>query len=40
MLNFEDGAVSFSVFPEGRAIIRNVTDTGAARSVYAEYVGL
>ncbi|MDR0433881.1 MAG: ThiF family adenylyltransferase [Gracilibacteraceae bacterium] len=39
MLSFE-GPVSFRLFPDGRAVIQNVTTTAAAKSVYAEYIGL
>jgi len=40
MLGFSDGTVDFSLFPDGRAIVRNVADGNAARSVYSQYVGL
>jgi len=40
MLGFSVGEVAFSLFPDGRAIVRNVQDEKAARSVYSEYVGL
>jgi adenylyltransferase/sulfurtransferase len=39
MLSF-DGPVSFRLFPDGRAMIRKVTTVAAAKSVYAEYIGL
>jgi adenylyltransferase/sulfurtransferase len=38
MLAF-DGPVSFRLFPDGRAVIRNVATEAAAKSVYAEYIG-
>jgi len=40
MLAFSNGEIGFSLFPDGRAIVRNVGDEKAARSVYSEYVGL
>jgi len=40
MLSFDDGAHSFHLFPDGRAIIKNVKDERSARSVYAEYIGI
>jgi adenylyltransferase/sulfurtransferase len=40
MLGFSDGTVDFSLFPDGRAIVRNVGDGNEARSVYSQYVGL
>lgn len=40
MLSFDDGNRSFNLFPDGRAIIKNVKDESAAKSVYAEYIGL
>jgi adenylyltransferase/sulfurtransferase len=40
MLSFSDGRIGFNLFTDGRAIIKNVKDGQAARSVYAEYIGL
>ncbi len=40
MLSFDDGTRSFNLFPDGRAIIKNVKDEFAAKSVYSEYIGL
>jgi adenylyltransferase/sulfurtransferase len=40
MLSFEDQKVAFNLFPDGRAIIKNVKDELVAKSVYAEYIGL
>jgi adenylyltransferase/sulfurtransferase len=40
LLSFEDGRVSFNLLRDGRAIIKHVKDEKAARSVYAEYIGL
>lgn len=40
MLSFDDGYRCFNLFPDGRAIIKNVKDESAAKSVYAEYIGL
>jgi len=40
MLVFSNGETGFNLFPDGRAIIKNVKDERAARSVYSEYVGL
>lgn len=40
LLNFQGQGVSFKLFPDGRAIINDVKDGTAARSVYAEYIGL
>jgi adenylyltransferase/sulfurtransferase len=39
MLNFSGGSVEFSLFRDGRAIIKNVKDENAARSIYSEYIG-
>ena len=39
MLIYEDGKAAFNLFPDGRAIIKNVKDEAAAKSVYAEYIG-
>lgn len=40
MLTFSDGSVEFSLFGDGRAIIKNVKDENAAKSIYSEYIGL
>ena len=40
MLTFSDGSVEFSLFRDGRAIIKNVRDENAAKSIYSEYIGL
>ena len=40
MLSFADGETRFNLFPDGRAIVKNVRDEKAARSAYSEYVGL
>jgi hypothetical protein len=32
--------VAFNLFSDGRAIIKNVRDEPAAKSVYSEYIGL
>jgi adenylyltransferase/sulfurtransferase len=40
LLSFRGEGVSFKLFPDGRAIINDVKDKAAARSVYAEYIGL
>jgi len=40
ILGFCAGEIAFNLFPDGRAIIKNVKDEKAARSVYSEYIGL
>jgi len=40
MLSFSNGETGFNLFPDGRAIIKNVRDEKSARSVYSEYIGL
>jgi len=40
MLTFSDGSVGFSLFRDGRAIIKNAKDENAAKSIYSEYIGL
>jgi adenylyltransferase/sulfurtransferase len=41
MLVFENGKfASFTLFPDGRAIVRNVKTADAALSVYNEYIGV
>lgn len=39
-LSFKKGDVEFTLFSDGRAIIKNVTEERAARAVYAEYIGM
>jgi adenylyltransferase/sulfurtransferase len=39
MLSFDDGHISFQVFPDGRAIIQNVQDETTAKTIYSEYIG-
>jgi hypothetical protein len=38
-LRFVIAPYELTVFPDGRAIIKGVGDTGLARSLYARYVG-
>jgi adenylyltransferase/sulfurtransferase len=38
-LRFVTGPYELTVFPDGRAIVKGVSDTGLARSLYARYVG-
>ena len=38
-LRFATGPYEITVFPDGRAIVKGVDDTGLARSLYARYVG-
>lgn len=40
MLNFDVGELGITLFKDGRAIIKNVKDENAAKSVYSEYIGL
>jgi adenylyltransferase/sulfurtransferase len=41
MLVFESGKfASFTLFPDGRAIVKNVKSAEAALSVYSEYIGV
>jgi molybdopterin-synthase adenylyltransferase len=40
MLSYSGGGTGFCLFPDGRAIIKNVRDENAARAVYSEYIGL
>ena len=40
MLSFSGSGAGFNLFPDGRAIIKNVRDEKSARSVYSEYIGL
>jgi adenylyltransferase/sulfurtransferase len=39
VLRFVIAPYEFTVFPDGRAIIKGTNDTGIARSLYARYVG-
>lgn len=40
ILNFSNGNIEISLFKDGRAIIKNVKDENAAKSVYSEYIGM
>jgi adenylyltransferase/sulfurtransferase len=40
LLRFDGDGVSFTLFKDGRAVIRDVADEAAARSIYAQYIGL
>lgn len=40
ILNFAVNNIEITLFKDGRAIIKNVKDEGAAKSVYSEYIGL
>jgi adenylyltransferase/sulfurtransferase len=40
LLRFDNSETSFSLFSDGRAIIRGAKDAAKARSIYAEYIGL
>jgi len=40
MLRFATEGYEFTVFPDGRAIIKGTTDPVVARSLYARYVGM
>ncbi|MDR1509277.1 MAG: ThiF family adenylyltransferase [Synergistaceae bacterium] len=40
LLRFDNEEASFSLFDDGRAIIRDAKDAAKARSIYAEYIGL
>jgi adenylyltransferase/sulfurtransferase len=39
VLKFWRKPYEMTLFPDGRAIIKGTTDTGVARSLYAQYVG-
>ena len=39
MLRFSTDLYEFTVFPDGRAIIKGTTNPAVARSLYAKYVG-
>ncbi len=40
LLRFHTEGYEFTVFPDGRAIIKGTTDPGEARSLYARYIGM
>ena len=40
LLRFAYKDISITLFPDGRAIIKGVLDTGKAKSIYSEYIGL
>ncbi|MDR0518894.1 MAG: ThiF family adenylyltransferase [Clostridiales Family XIII bacterium] len=40
LLRFDSGDISFNLFKDGRAVIRNARDEGEARTVYSEFIGL
>jgi adenylyltransferase/sulfurtransferase len=40
LLRFDNESVSFNLFRDGRAVIRNARDAADARRIYAEYIGL
>jgi len=40
ILNFAVGELEITLFKDGRAIIKNVKEESAAKSVYSEYIGL
>ena len=40
LLRFAYKDISMTIFPDGRAIIKGVTDVGEAKSIYCEYIGL
>ena len=39
MLRFATEGYEFTVFPDGRAIIKGTNDIAKARTLYAQYVG-
>ena len=39
MLRFVTDGYEFTVFPDGRAIIKGTNDVAKARTLYAQYVG-
>ena len=39
-LSFNNSDISFKLFPDGRAIINNVSDGKEAKKIYTEYIGL
>jgi len=40
MISFAYKDISITLFPDGRAIIKGVTDAGEEKSIYSEYIGL
>jgi len=40
LLRFSYKDISMTLFPDGRAIIKGVTDASEAKSIYSEYIGL
>ena len=39
LLRFDAEGYQFTVFPDGRAIIKGTSDVDKARTLYAEYIG-
>ena len=39
MLKFATDGYEFTVFPDGRAIIKGTNDVAKARTLYSQYVG-
>ena len=39
LLKFDVGEYNFTVFPDGRAIIKGTSDPDKAKTLYAKYVG-
>ena len=39
LLKFDVDSYQFTVFPDGRAIIKGTNDADKAKSLYAKYVG-
>ena len=39
LLRFCRGPHTFTIFPDGRALIQGTTDTALARSLYARFIG-
>jgi adenylyltransferase/sulfurtransferase len=39
MLKFNAESCEFTVFPDGRAIIKGTNDVERARTLYAKYIG-
>jgi molybdopterin-synthase adenylyltransferase len=40
LLRAHVGGFEFTIFPDGRAIIKGTSDAGVARSLYAKYIGM
>jgi hypothetical protein len=40
LLRFDGGPISFNLFSDGRAVIRNARDESHARQIYSEYIGI